>query len=812
MEIATLSTVYLQHTLMLVNYFKIAWRNLLKDGFYSAINILGLSIATAAFLLMINFVNFEHSYESFHKKADNIYRVTLDLYQGAKYVTTDCETHPPLAPLLKKDYPEVADYVRIQNMDGQNEVNYNHQIYRLAHSYAADPSIFNVFSYDFIKGNQAEALKLPMQAVLTESQSKRIFGNTDVIGKSIRIGKYLYAISGVIKDLPANTHLKVDMLLSFESLKTIGYDLNSWMGNNNYTYLLLKDGTDLKAFNKKLNTLSTHTLKGKISPGSLYSAEPVKDIHLYSHKSYEPEVNGDAKSVKFMLISAVLILLVGSVNYVNLTTARSAKRIKETGMRKLLGSSRWLLIMQFLAETVLINIFALTLALLIVWLALPFYFQLVGRPPETAFFSNPSLWLLCGGLLVLNCLLSGLYPAISLSATKPIRVVNRVFTASKQTDLLRKSLVVGQFAIALMVLSASFIVYKQLAYMQQQNLGLNASQILVLSAPTTGEDSLRNQQSRAVSNSLRQVPGVLSVSASNALPGVSQHEISSNDGVSRYGSKDGLGFNFYSYGIDSKFIATMGMKMAAGANFEDGGLNKAEVIINEAAARLFGFANPAAAVGQKLNMGSVVTIKGVLKDYHQLSMKEAIIPMIHYYQESASYYSLKIAAGNPDNILPKVQAIWKESYPGYPLDYRFLNDMFNQQYKNEQRFGKIVGVFSFLTLFITCLGILGLTAYNINIRTKEIGIRKVLGASVTSIVQLLSVDFVKLILIAIAIATPVAWHVMNLWLNDFAYRISIQWWVFAATGLIAIVIALATLSFQSIKAAVMKPIKALKTE
>lgn len=796
---------------MSISNIKLAWRNIKKDGLYSVINILGLSIATAVFLLIINFVNFEYSYESFHKKADNIYRVTYDIYQGAKYVITDCETHPPLAPLLKKDFPEVVNYVRIQHMESGSVVNYNNQFYQIEHAYASDPSIFDVFDYDLIRGDKNTSLTNPMQVVLTQSQCKRIFGTDDAIGKSLKIGKYLYAVKGVIKDPPLNTHLKIDMLLSFSSLPVMGWNLNSWDGNNNYTYLQLVPGVNLNAFNDKLKAFSRATLKGKLSAENVFVAEPIKSIHLYSHKSYEPEVNGDAKSVKFMLISAILILLIGSVNYVNLATARSARRIKETGMRKLLGSSKGMLVTQFLSETLFVNVFALAVALIIVWIALPFYFQLVERPLQISFFGTALFWLICLGLLIFNCLLSGLYPAISLAATKPIRVVNRVFTASRQSDILRKALVVGQFATALIVLSASFIVYKQLTYMQKQNLGMDASQILVLNAPEV-DDAIRTQQSIALKNALAEIPGVTNVSASGALPGVSQHDISSSTGLSRYESKEGLGYDFYLYGIDARFVPTMQINLAAGENFREGSLNKDEVLINETAARLFGFKNAAEAVGQKLNMNGPVIIKGVIKDYHQLSMKEAIIPMIHYYNDNAAFYSLKLQNSDPKEVLSKVQAVWKANCPGNTLTYRFLNDMFDQQYKNEQRFGKIVAVFSILTLFITCLGILGLTAYNINLRTKEIGIRKVLGASVASIVQLFSLDFVKLIFISMVIATPIAWYVMNLWLNDFAYRISIPWWVFAITGLTCVIVALATLSFQSVKAAVMKPIGALKAE
>ncbi|RFZ89905.1 ABC transporter permease [Mucilaginibacter conchicola] len=796
---------------MWLNYFKIAWRKLYKDGFYSVINILGLSIATSVFLLIINFVNFEYSYEDFHLKADNIYRITYELYQGAKYVTTDCETHPPLGPMLKDYFPDVREFVRMQHMEAQSEISYHDQVYRINYMYAADPSVFDVFNFDLIEGNIKEALNAPMRIVVSESQSRRIFGTVAALGKHIKIGKDFFEVSGVMKDIPSNTHLKADVLLSFSTLPALGWDLNSWNGNNNYTYLLMRSGTDLTAFNQKLKKFSMEMLNGKISKGNLFTAEPIKSIHLYSHKTYEPDVNGDAKSVKFMFLMAILILAVGSVNYVNLTTARATRRLKETGMRRLLGSSRPLLILQFMLETVLTNIFAMAVALWLIKLALPFYLALTGLPSAGQLFSGVPFWTLCAVLLLLNCILSGLYPAISLSATKPIRVVNRVFTASRQGDLLRRSLVLGQFIIALVVLSASFIVYQQLAYMKNQNKGINPSQVLVLNAPM-GQDQARQMQDQALKNQLAQIPGVSMVTTSGALPGVSQHDLSSSNGISRYGSRDGLGYNFYSYGIDADFIPAMEIRMAAGENFHAGDSSRNQVIINEAAAKLFGFNNAAAAIGQKLDWNGPVTIRGVVKDYHQLSMKEAIIPMLHFYSGSPAFYSLRFRNTDPSVIISKVRKVWKNNYQGYPLDYRFLDDMFDQQYKNEQRFGQIVNTFSLITLFITCLGILGLTAYNISVRTKEIGIRKVLGASVTGIVKLLSLEFVKLITIALLIATPLAWYAMDQWLSDFAYRIKIHWSVFAGTGLTALLMAMATVSFQSVKAALMKPAQALNTD
>ena len=797
---------------MFLNHFKVAWRALRHDTFYTAINIVGLAVATAVFLVIFHFVSFEYSYESTHEKADDIYRLTYDLYEGSNYITTDCETHPLIGSTVKNELAGVVDYVRVQNMDGLNVMKHGEQFYRIEKTYAADPSFFNIFTYKMLLGDKKTALEVPMQMVLTESQAKRVFGANDPMGESIQIGEQLYKVAGVMEDSPANTHLKVDMLISFSSLSAMGWDMTSWNGNNNYTYLQLDRGIKLGQFNQDLLALSKKIFADRSNGKNVYTAEPIKSIHLHSQKSYEPEANGSARSVNFMLVAALFILVVGSINYINLTTARSSRRMKESGVRKLLGSSRKQLFFQFLAESILVNVAALAIALLLVLFSLPFYFQLLDRPGDVDLFSSVSFWFTCVFLLLFNCLLSGLYPAISLSAIKPIRVLQRSSTGSVQNIFLRKVLVVAQFTTALVVLPASLIIYQQLRFVQQQDLGLNTSQVLVLKAPLSGESSFSAAQLSALRDAFEQLPGVERVSASGALPGVSQNQIGSSTGISRYGSDIGLGHNFYRYGIDADFVPTMEIKLLAGNNFRKESLNKDEVIINESAARLFGFDSAAAAVGQKLQIGAAVTIVGVMEDYHQLSMKEAILPMLHHYQQDPAYYSLKLSESDLQNTISQVEGIWNEKLPGYPLEYHFLDQLFDQQYKTERQFSKLTTIFSLLTLFITCLGLLGLTAYSIRSRTKEISIRKVLGASIQSIVQLISADFIKLIGIALLISTPITWFSMSRWLADFAYHIDIQWWVFALSGLLTLIIAILILFTQSLKAAAMNPANVMKTE
>lgn len=800
---------------MFQNYLKIAWRNLRKDKFYTVINILGLALATAAFLFIINYVRFEYSYESFYKKADDLYRITLDNYKGNEYVMTDCETHPPLGPIIKKQMPEVVDFVRAEHMEEISAVKSNGKVFRIENAYAVDPSMFTIFNYDFIEGNAATSLTAPMQATITQSLAQRMFGNEPAVGKLLQDGDWTYTITSVIKDVPSNTHLKFDLLISLNSLLSRGINLESWNGNNNYTYVQLVPHADLAAFNKKLLQLSKEKLRV-----DKYRAEPMKDIHLLSHKSFEPEENGDLKTVQFMLVIAVLVLLVGSVNYVNLTTARAADRTKETGMRKALGSSRWALVKQFMTETLLINLVAMTFALALIELLLPFYVQLTGRPITVDFFHSSFFWLTAIALFIFNCVLSGLYPALVLSAVKPVSVTRTSFTTSSGSILFRRILVVGQFSAALIVLSASLIVFRQLSYMRHQDLGLSTDQTLVLRAPSgQGKiiDSIRRQQSKSFLNNVSQLPEIKKITAAEALPGASLHELSTTSGVSQLGSDKGLNYTYYAYGIDENFFPVMNIKLLAGNNFRAGVPNRDQMIISREAARLFGFSSPEDAIGKRLTLSwtnlGYSTVVGVVEDYHQQSLKSAILPMIHWYRTNGgTFYAAKLNTTDIKQTLAKMQLLWQEQYPEYPFEYHFFNELFDEQYKADQQFGKIVQIFSIFTLFITCLGILGLTAYNITKRSKEIGIRKVLGASVASIVKLLSGDFVKLVAIAIFIATPVTWYVMNRWLQDYAYRIQIQWWMFAVAGLLTMSIALLTLSIQSIKAAMANPVKSLKSE
>lgn len=794
---------------MLINYLKSAWRTLWKDRYYALINVFGLAVSTAVFLLLVHYVRFEYSYESFIQKADDLYRVTLDNYNGSEYVDTDCETYPPLGPFLKQEMPEVLDFTRIQMLEDNNEIQYKHQAFRIEHSYAADPSTFSLFEMPFIKGD-ADSFDQPYQLVLSETEAMRIFGSEDPIGKTVKQENALYTVTGVFQDSPANTHLKLDMLVSFSTLNALGWAIDdNWGGNNNYLYVQLPPKTDLNAFNAKLHALTKNKLSGKVD--DIFNAEPIKSIHLHSHKFFEPEVNGDVKTVNFLAVIALLILLVGSVNYVNLTTARASERVKEIGMRKLLGSSKGLLIRQLLLETLIINLVAMSLAVLLIGLALPFYMQLIGQNIPVNLFGTAFFWLSIGLLLLFNCLISGLYPAFRLAAIKPIKVVGRVFTTDKDGSFFRKVLIVGQFLSAMVVLSATLIVFQQLEFIKNQDIGLNPSELLVIRGPKTGTDSLRSEKGLAFKNGLLALPEVENVALSDAVP-TALYDVSTSVGITRYGSTDRNRYNYILYGIDEDFIPTNDIKLL-GENFKKGPENEHKLLVNETAARLLGFENAAGAIGQPIDLwGDKRFVIGVMKDFHQLSLKEAVQPMIHWYSTESAFFTVKLQTEHIAGSLRTIEKQWKAIYPAYPLNYHFMDELLDQQYRSDRRFGEVVGVFSVLVLLITCLGVLGLTTYTIHKRTKEIGIRKVLGASVPSIFGLLSLDFVKLIVLALVLATPITWYAMNSWLENYALHIQIQWWVFGLVGLFAIAITVLALSYQAVKAAWMNPVESLRME
>lgn len=792
-------------------FLKTSWRSLWKNKFYTGINLLGLTAAALAFLLLVNYVQFERSYERFHKHADDIYRLTLDMYRGSELLTTDCETYPPLGPALKSQYPEVLDYVRMQDM-GTFEMKGPEKTLRATATYAADPSVFTVFNFPLLKGDERTALATPGQVVISAKAAKAMFGSTEVIGKTFAMNGDPAIISGVMADIPPNTHLKFDILLPFAELAKMGWNLNSWGGNNNYTYLMMKPKLNLADFNSKLKAFSQTRLKNEN-----VIAQGITDIHLNSHKNFEPDINGDGTVVNYILAIAFLVILIGAANYINLTTARSAGKTREAGLRKILGASRFGLTRQFFTESLLINLLAMVLAIVLAALLRPWYATVVGYPAAEVLFTTRLFRITAALLFVLNCLLSGIYPALVLSAVKTAAATSRQFTGSLKGAALRKVLVVGQFTVALIVLSAAVIIYQQMYFVKHRQLGMNIDQVLVLRGPAiNGTDSVVAGKGQVFKNQLLQIKGVQQVTSTTSLPGLPLSSLNTQTDVRRQGATENTGFNYYLYGVDENFVPLMNMQLIAGENYKAGS-QTSQLLLNEEACRVLGFASPAEAIGQQLKVNSgpvhTGTVTGVIKNYHQQSLKQAQIPVIHWYnRDPRGYISVKLHAENLHQTMAAIEHSWNSTFPDHVPEYFFMDDMFNQQYKGDAQFGKIINFFSLFTLFITCLGLLGLSAFSIAKRSREISIRKVLGASAQSIIALLSKDFLLLILIAAVIAVPICWYAMHQWLQSFSYRISINGWIFALTGAAALLLALVTIGLQAARAAMANPAQNLKSE
>ena len=793
---------------MVRNYFTIAYRHLIKSKTFSFINIFGLAIGMTAFLLIVHYVRFERSYENFHKNADNISRITLDIYKGPEFVVSDCGMYARIGPLIKEEFPEVLDFTRLC-LIGKRVVQKEDKKFYESRMYFADPSVFNLFSFNVLAGEPA--LSSLFQAVITKSIAQKYFGRIDVAGESVEIEKKIFTITAVVDDVPANSHLKFDLLLSHSTMaKFWDYDENGYNGNNEFTYLLMTTPVDMASFNKKLKNLSI-ALKENIGD-DLLVAQPMKDIHLYSNKSYEVEPNGNAQSVYFLMIIAVFILCIAWINYINLSTARATERAKEVGIRKVMGSQQRQLVFQFLSESIIVTLLAAVLCIIFVYLSLPFFTSLTGQNLTLAIFHDSGFWYLFIDLLLTGSLLAGLYPAFVLSSFRPASVLKGNFQSSSQGLWLRKGLVVFQFATTVVLIICMCTVYLQIHYLQMYKLGISIEQTLVLQSPKIESDSLYDIKARTLKKELLSHPSVQMVTLSGTLPG--SGDLSATGNILRPGEeKNDKGYIYYINSFDENFIPQFQMELIAGHNFDGGSGVDDQVIINEETVNALGFRNAKEAVGATLLFyNNEKMIIGVLKNFYQRSPKEKHIPMVFWYNTHAEYFSLRIKPDHISETMNSVKNTWSRVFPDTPFDYFFLDEKFNQQYKADRQFGKVIGLFSVLATLIACLGLFGLSSFMIVQRTKEIGIRKVLGASVTEIVQLLAQNFVRLVILAGLVAVPFSYFAMREWLSNYATHIQLSVWIFVFPSLVVLFISLFTVSFQTIGAAQRNPVNTLKNE
>ena len=802
---------------MFKNHLRVAYRNLQKNKVFSYINILGLAIGMAAFLFIVQYVRFERSYEDFHVNSGNTLRLLAEFYKGSEYVMTDCETYAPLGPFLKEKMPEVVDFVRLYGIDGLINVRAGSKNFLESGLYWADPSVFDVFTHPVVQGDAKKALVAPFEVVLTESMAKKYFGHSNVIDESIEIDKNLFRIKAVIADVPANTHLKFSFLLSRLSFKTVKpwYPDDKWHNNNEYTYVLTLPGTDLQAFNEKLKTLSATELKSVI-PDERIIAEPIKNIHLYSDNPYDPEPGGSAQSVYYLTLIALFIIAIAWVNYVNLSTARAIERAREVGIRKVMGSVKLQLVIQFLTESLIINIISGILALFLYQTTFPFFRDLSGQLLPYV-IDDLFFWILLLALIGVGSLLSGLYPAFVLASFNPAAVLKGKLHSSSHGQLLRKGLVIFQFSATVVLIVAMCTVYLQVKFLRGQNLGMDIEQTIVLTGKQLDRrDSIFQRTSEALKNELTKDPSIKTVARSEAVPGLLQ-ELSTTS-FKRLGEpENNKGYLYYFFRADAEYVKALNMTFIAGRNFIAGALNEDQVIINEEAVRMLGFSSADEAVGSKITFntrGDAVgsTIIGVLKNFYYRSPKEEHLPMLFYYGEPADYFTLRVKTDDMKATVSSVASAWRKIYPDAVFEYYFLDEKYDQQYRADTQFGKVMAAFSGLIIFIACLGLFGLSSYTITQRAKEIGIRKVLGASVSEIVHLLSLNFAKTVLIAALIALPVAYFLMEQWLSNYFVRISLNAWIFVFAVAVILLLATVTVSFQTIKSAVANPVDSLKQE
>lgn len=790
---------------MLRNYLKIAIRNLLKNRATTAINILGLAVGLACCLIILLFVQDELQYDQYHTKSDRIYRVVKDFVDSEGSRLPDATTPPALAPALIAEMPEVENAVRIfPNWNSQVLIDRGDQQFYESAFCTADTSLFEIFDFSVVEGTLKDALKREGEMVITQKAARKYFGDKKALGETLNINEELYTITAVVETMPDNSHFHFDFFFPISRLGEID---GNWGWYNYYTYILLKKNASIASLEPKIQTL----YERNVPEGTpIYYTQALKDIHLNSQLKWELEANGSMRYVYLFISIALFVLIIACLNYINLATARSAPRAKEVGIRKVVGARRRTLINQFLTESIFTVFLASLLAIVMVEMLLPFFNQIVGK--NLVFLALQNGPLFAGILLTIVLVggLSGLYPAFFLSSFEPLRVIKNFKASGKSFWGLRQGLVVLQFSIAIALMAGVFVVMQQIKYIQNKDLGFNDEQLLIIknTEDVPNSDALKNQllQSNVVQN--------LGAS-SGVLGGLNWTRQLASKGQTR---EDAVLVNFAFTDFD--YLETIGLEFIEGRGFSPNfqGDTLDAVIINETAAKTIGLEPPYVGKeviwnffsGDSLGYRRIV---GVAKDFHFTSMRESIKPYAFVlYDEATTNFCLKMKSDNYSLAINEIKTIWDDMVPGRPLEYFFADEQFDKLHKADQNFQKIFSYFTILAIIIACLGLFALVTFATERRVKEIGIRKVLGASLSQIVLLLSRDFLYLLLLALVLAIPVAWWAMEQWLENFAYRITINVWFFAVTAIIALAIAFLPIVYQSIRAALENPVKALRNE
>jgi putative ABC transport system permease protein len=801
---------------MLRNYLKTSLRNLWKRKSFSLINIVGLAIGMAVSFMILLYVWNEVTYDRFHENAAHIYRLATKIDAQGRHLEV-ASVPAPLGPALVDQFPEVARSARLRDF-GTRIVSYEDKLYEESQIYHADPDLFRVFTIPIVRGNPETWLQAPFQMLLTEEMAEKYFGSEDPLGKSIKLdNRYAYTISGIVGKMPENSHFKFNMIGSLSSLQQIRKDLHMWMGFNYATYLLMEGDPSIEEITTKYNDLLMSNIPDQFKQlGAEVEIflQPMKSIHLHSHLEGEMEPPGNPAFIRILTTIALFILLIACINFMNLATAQSSKRAKEVGMRKVLGAHRGKLIGQFMGESLLLSFISLIIAVMLIIVLLPVFNNLVEK--ELVFNPAQNGIILLGlvGITFLAGFFAGAYPAFFLSAFIPLEVLKSRFKAGKGHRFFRNGLVTLQYIISITLIISTFVIFYQLHHVKNRDLGFDKEQVAVISL--TGQVS---QKHDVFKNEILRLPGVIKAAGSSTVPGRGLSEtMFTFEGVDQ--KKQVLPITE----IDADYLETMDMQVVAGRGFskDHPGDNKA-MILNETLVRQLGWDEP---VGKTVAMMDLAdyddpgkgfvevpyTVIGVVRDFHFESLHEKIRGHLMKMSGEVNRVSVRLRPGNIAGTLGSIQNIWRELEPAYPFSYVFLDESFDRLYRSEQRMGQIFISFTLMAIFISCLGLFGLASFTADQRTKEIGIRKVLGASVSNVVLLLSKDFTKWVILANVVAWPVAYWVMKRWLQGFAYRISLTFWIFIFSGVLAVIIALLTVSTKALRAAVANPANSLRYE
>ncbi|MGB3466669.1 MAG: FtsX-like permease family protein [Cyclobacteriaceae bacterium] len=812
------------NTAMILNYLKVSMRNLLRHKVYASINIIGLAIGLSGFLLISQYVSFENSYDRFFDNPDQLYRIsTIELAEGGVQVK-DAMTSYSTGEVLENEIPEIVSHTVTKKISEVILRNGN-VVFKENATISADSAFLDHFTYKVIHGDKDALFSDPLSVVLTESKAKTYFGDVNPVGKTLRLLSPMKAslnVTGVIEDVPPNTHYNFDIMISDKSLAEMN-DYKNWNYTNYYVYVKVRPDADMAQLDEKIN-VQVKKIYGDDTTDR-WDINAVKDIYLTSDYTYEPQIQGNAKTVGFLRIISLLILAIAMINYINLSTARAVDRAKEVGLRKVVGAYKYQLIIQFLFESFLVNLLGAFLALVLSELLLDYFNQLVGKQLVENIWNNGPFLIKLVLFVSVGTIISGIYPAIVLSGYKPVTVLKGKYSHSKSGILLRKALVITQFSASLVLIAATLVVFRQVNFMKHKDMGIDIDHVLTVSVPRSGANTQEEydvyvKKFNSLKNEFKNFSAITSIGGTSCLPGSENSEISSTTNkMMIVGMSDPYQATTYLQWIDEGFIETMDLDMIAGRGFEKSrGSDSSAILVNESFLSRMSIKDISEVVGKKLKMGDddddpdFFNIIGVVSDFNRTSLKSSVEPTLYLPNYNARDLVIKVQPGQYSESVDFLESKWDDYFPGSPFIYSFIDEKYALLYDQDERFGNVFAVFSGFAILVAMMGLFGLVSFMAVQRTKEVGIRKVLGASIGNIIAIFYRDFIILLLLSAVIGIPAVYLSMSSWLDNYAYRIDFPWLLALLSLLVISVFALVTVGYQTYKVAILDPSKTLKYE